>query len=134
MAVEPLLLPNLCLVSRELNKESLFLVTELNLESLMLRGLFRVVRGLNLVNLELSVVVVAGSVVICDLNLVLDRVLRLGGDVGCSNLEEARERDLLLLDRSGTSERACLLNVECWSLEEEGEEGFLTELLLSLTT
>ena len=75
VAVEPLLLPNLCLVSRELNNESRFLVTELNRVSLMLRGLLRVVRGLNLENLELSVVV-ASVVRWWDRNrvLVLERV------------------------------------------------------------
>jgi len=63
VAVELLVLPNLCRVlSRELNRESLFLVTELNLESLILLGLLRVVLGLNLENLGLSVVVVASVV------------------------------------------------------------------------
>jgi hypothetical protein len=68
--------------------------------SLMLRGLVRVVRGRNLENLELFVVVVVvASVVwrvrIGSLNLVL--TLDLEGEVVCSNLEDSRERDRLLL-------------------------------------
>jgi hypothetical protein len=59
----------------------------------------RVVRGRNLENLELFVVVVVvASVTVLrfwDLNRV--RVLDLEGSVDCSNLEDARVRDLLLL-------------------------------------
>ena len=57
------------------------------------------VRGRNLENLELFVVVVVGASVTVlrfwDLNRV--RVLDLEGSVDCSNLEDARVRDLLLL-------------------------------------
>lgn len=57
------------------------------------------VRGRNLENLELFVVVVVvASVTVLrfwDLNRV--RVLDLEGSVDCSNLEDARVRDLLLL-------------------------------------
>jgi len=68
--------------------------------SLMLRGLVRVVRGRNLENLELLVVVVVVASVVWrvrmgSLNLVL--TLDLEGEVVCSNLEDSRERDRLLL-------------------------------------
>jgi CRISPR/Cas system-associated endonuclease Cas3-HD len=68
--------------------------------SLMLRGLVRVVRGRNLENLELFVVVVVVASVVWrvrmgSLNLVL--TLDLEGEVVCSNLEDSRERDRLLL-------------------------------------
>ena len=68
--------------------------------SLMLRGLVRVVRGRNLENLELLVVVVVVDSVVWrvrmgSLNLVL--TLDLEGEVVCSNLEDSRERDRLLL-------------------------------------
>lgn len=88
-------LPNLFLeLSRELNSESLGRDT-----GLILRDWVRVVRGRNLVNLELFVVVVVvASVTVLrfwDRNRV--RVLDLGGSVAFSNLEDARVRDLLLL-------------------------------------
>ena len=64
-----------------------------------MRDWVRVVRGRNLENLELFVVVVVvASVTVLrfwDLNRV--RVLDLEGSVDCSNLEDARVRDLLLL-------------------------------------
>ena len=64
-----------------------------------MRDWVRVVRGRNLENLELFVVVVVGASVTVlrfwDLNRV--RVLDLEGSVDCSNLEDARVRDLLLL-------------------------------------
>ena len=88
-------LPNLFLVlSRELNSESLGRDT-----GLILRDWVRVVRGRNLENLELFVVVVVvASVTVLrfwDRNRV--RVLDLVGSVAFSNLEDARVRDLLLL-------------------------------------
>ena len=64
-----------------------------------MRDWVRVVRGRNLENLELFVVVVVvASVTVLrfwDLNRV--RVLDLEGSVDFSNLEDARVRDLLLL-------------------------------------
>ena len=88
-------LPNLFLeLSRELNRESRGRET-----GLILRDWVRVVRGRNLVNLELFVVVVVvASVTVLrfwDRNRV--RVLDLVGSVDFSNLEDARVRDLLLL-------------------------------------
>ena len=68
---------------------------------LVVRGLLTVVLGLNLfANLDGEEVVVVVLVVVrCligSLNLVLVRVLEEG--VVCSNLDDARERDLLLLE------------------------------------
>ena len=88
-------LPNLFReLSRDLNSESRGRET-----GLILRDWVRVVRGRNLENLELFVVVVVvASVTVLrfwDLNRV--RVLDLEGSVDCSNLEDARVRDLLLL-------------------------------------
>ena len=88
-------LPNLFLeLSRELKSESRGRET-----GLILRDWVRVVRGRNLVNLELFVVVVVvASVTVLrfwDRNRV--RVLDLVGSVDFSNLEDARVRDLLLL-------------------------------------
>lgn len=88
-------LPNLFLeLSRELNSESLGLET-----GLILRDWVRVVRGRNLENLELFVVVVvvASVTVLRFWDRKRVRVLDLEGSVDFSNLEDARVRDLLLL-------------------------------------
>ena len=109
------------------------LLPELNLLLEMLRALLNVVRGLNRENLELAGVVVVGGIVVSreERKPSLVRDLVLDGDlVVCSNLEAARERLRLL---SGTSDEATWRRkLECWSLEEEGEEGLLParELLL----
>lgn len=118
-------LPNLFLVlSRELNRDSLGLLTELNLfVLLMLLALLRVVLGLNLLNLD-DCVVVGCSVVVKRDDLKPRRVLdldRVGGLVAASNLEAEREGVRLSSERS--DEETCLRRVVWWRLEtEEGED------------